>query len=270
MPEIGAHNGWMASGLDLYQQIGDRLTWVVDHGAGDGRLIETHPTYAFKEMGWDIHVPELSLRNGIDWIDATICALVACWKSTRPQEVLAIGDDEEGSIFLRFPQTPYDLPDAPALRPTPAEGPGGENAVLLRLGANGPGGMTQQDTIDLTLHALEEGECWVPVGSTTNFNLADNLGVVNGNLYLAFGDTLRLCVRCDQCLDLAEQEHPYPGDHENPWPVDSAPRWIRADNVLEVNIQDFSTRHAGQWQHGFANQRALLWGQVNGGPPANG
>ena len=163
VPDAEAHNSWMANGMRLFQGVSDSFGWPIDLGNGKGRLVETHPTYAFKALlGHQTNVvhnickysldPQGVLRpkkitkgrrqrhnllllaleglkfnimslqvpqwgERIDWVDATICALIACWRAMDPGRVRAIGDPKEGSIFLYFPAASYNLPDVPVTPP---------------------------------------------------------------------------------------------------------------------------------------------------------
>ena len=49
-PQQGATNFWMQSAFDFFQLLSAEFEWSINRGAGDGQLIETHPTYAFKAL----------------------------------------------------------------------------------------------------------------------------------------------------------------------------------------------------------------------------
>jgi hypothetical protein len=49
-PQQGATNFWMQSAFDLFQLLSAEFEWGINRGGGDGQLIETHPTYAFKAL----------------------------------------------------------------------------------------------------------------------------------------------------------------------------------------------------------------------------
>jgi hypothetical protein len=205
----------------------------------------------------------------VDWIDATICALMAAWRQLKGPETIPVGDDCEGSIYLHFPEDAYTLPPVAieAARPAVAREagePDGANAVIFRLGGNGPGGMNQQDTVDIVVLAAAEGKVWIPIDSRAQFNLAQNLEAVGGNLYLAFGDRLVLHVVVEDCQRDMQQKIPYPGE-ENPWPVTESYGWVLAVEAHEVDIANFEVRHGNAWGPGFPNQSTLHWGRVNAG-----
>ena len=139
-----------------------------------------------------------------------------------------------------------------------------ENAIIFRLGDNGPGGMNQQDMVETALLAADQDELWIPIDSKVNFALDKNLQAVEGNLYLAFGDHLVLHVIVDECLHDRSQRSDYPGTF-NPWPIDQSYGWVRVSQSREVEIgpKGFLVRHGDAWDHGYVNQSPLLRAIVN-------
>ncbi len=49
-PQQGSTNFWMQSAFDLFQLLSTEFDWSINRGGGNGQLIETHPTYAFKAL----------------------------------------------------------------------------------------------------------------------------------------------------------------------------------------------------------------------------
>lgn len=49
-PALEGAQGWMAAGMELYDELQRQLGYQLDLGGGQGNLIETHPTYAFKAL----------------------------------------------------------------------------------------------------------------------------------------------------------------------------------------------------------------------------
>lgn len=133
------------------------------------------------------------------------------------------------------------------------------NAVILRLGEHGPGGMSQEDTIKLALRAFREGECWIPIVTNHQFKLAERLLAVDNRLFLAFGDVLRLRVTAGNCVFRPNQQFLYPGK-ANHWKIDQTHGWVEAIELeeVEVNVPDFQTVHKGQWGDGFSDRGANL------------
>lgn len=216
-------------------------------------------------------------RERVDWIDATICALIAAWRAQDGDQATPIGDPDEGSIYLHLPAQPMtveppplagaDQPPVPVPIANQAQAvvPDGANAVILRLGQHGPGGMNQQDTVDIALLAADQDDLWIPVDSAAAFNLCQNLQAVGGHFYLAFGDQLVLYVLVDQCIHNRQERTPYPGPH-NPWPVQQSYGWVRvaAQRQVDIGPAGFSVRHGDEWGTRFANRAALLWARVGG------
>jgi hypothetical protein len=50
LPQFGASNYWMQSSFDLIHLLVNEFGWAINRGDGNGQLIETHPTYAFKAL----------------------------------------------------------------------------------------------------------------------------------------------------------------------------------------------------------------------------
>jgi len=201
------------------------------------------------------------LEASIDHVDATLCALMALWKGEALNGLVPVGDPAEGSIYI--PTSNVDFVVTPRQAGVNRFPPGGRiprqrnagdgppaNAVILRLGPNGPGDLTQEETIELALAAVGEGDNWLPVGTGHRFNLCENLEHVGRNLYLAFGDTLRLRIVTGRCNRQYEPNLAYPGEF-NPWPVGETYGWVEMIELMEVEINDFQTRHDDNWQQGF-------------------
>ena len=136
-PTSGEARAWMASGMELFSTLSSTLGMKVDLGSGEGELIETHPTYAFKALighttatrdplarikcdpqsrlrpkrtlaghGQRIQLLEAALQeigvkvsdavrqkwNIIDWVDTTVCALVAAWRQLYRNQARPVGD----------------------------------------------------------------------------------------------------------------------------------------------------------------------------------
>ena len=212
-PEADSNSGWMASSMNLFRLLEESFAWKVDLGDGEGELMETHPTYAFKSLlgrvtghlEGDIQqiivdpdrklAPKRPRRAGghnqrielleqafkqlgleiktavrdrwtksIDCVDATLCALIALWKSEKHNSLLGVGDPTEGAIYIPCPTSPFNM-EAPDLaswsspqRKTKAEEIEPANAIFMRLGSDGPGGLSQAETIALAQLAFDEGE----------------------------------------------------------------------------------------------------------------
>jgi hypothetical protein len=204
-------------------------------------------------------------ETSIDFVDATFCALLAYWRATGWSGIRPIGAPQEGSIYLYVPQPTWTVtrhdamvrPATTAPRPRRAALNPPPNAVILRLGENGPGGMSQQDTIELALLAFGEGECWIPIGTNHQFKLAEQLLVVDNTLFLAFGDVLRLRVTAGNSVFRPHHQFPYPGE-ANPWEIDHAQGWVEGIALEEVNLRTFQTVHQGEWGNGFTDRGANL------------
>lgn len=205
----------------------------------------------------------------IDWVDATICALMAIWRADHRAK--PIGDASEGSIYVYVPEQPWTVTrhavvstrgrgsrEAASLKLDPPP-----NAVILRLGDNAFGSLDQQDTLDILEQAADKRGSWLPIGSNTSFRLRENLQAVDGRLFLAFGGELRAEVTVGDCREDMKNEVAYPGA-ENPWaPINSSHRWVEILDAKSVNIPEFEVISAGDWQEGFTGgQRALLWARV--------
>jgi len=310
-PAITDNNGWMCNSMDLFQLLKNDLGWNIDLGNGEGQLLETHPTYAFRSLLGCVdgnlegniqqllvdpnrrlapkrprkaggHAQRIELlkqcleqlefpidqltqdrwESSIDYVDATLCALVAMWRGEGKMNVKAIGDPAEGAIYIAQPiQTLTVTPVAESVRPLtrparPAKAPpviDPPNAMIMRLGANGPGGLTQAETIALAIAAFGEGDSWLPIGTGHKSKLAENLETAGNHLYLAFGDTLRLCITTGQVDFQPGNAVAYPGEF-NPWPVDDCADWVEMLDVTPVDITAFETRQSEQWQPGFSKR----------------
>lgn len=208
----------------------------------------------------------------IDWVDSTVCALIAAWRELYPNEVVAVGDAREGSIYLRFPQTSFTitLPEGPescsprsrARTDDPA------NACILRLGQNGPAGMDEADTVGCALLALDtEDEVWFPVESAANFDLAGRL-IGDGCWFcVAWGNTIQIRARARACQydHRGHQRYPYPGKLPNPWANDGQVvaesfGWVSLDpdTCSLESLTEFQTCQDNQWVAGFSGGQAAL------------
>lgn len=217
----------------------------------------------FAQLGFDIpQSVQQQWESSIDYVDATMCALIALWRDEKRNSVLAVGDPKEGSIYIAQPtQTLTVTPVAAGVRPLarPAKHTKARlniappNAMIMRLGANGPGGLTQSETIALAITAFGEGDSWLPVGTGHKSKLSENLEAAGNQLYLAFGETLRLRITTGQVNFQPGSEVAYPGDF-NPWPVDTCAGWVEMLDVTPVAITAFETRQSEQWQPSFSKR----------------
>ena len=235
------------------------------------------------------------LFEQIDRLDAALCAVIAFYHLHRPEELLPVGHEEEGSIYLfrnrggRAPGFPTGVtqtdfpqhPTSPTARATSEKqvvsqrtAPSGRkqkklkaNAIIFRLGQNGPGGLTQQDTIDLVLAGQENG-IWLPVHSAVmGDRFGENLDTVGGHLYLCTEGKLWVHLVVDQWV----QNAPYPGDERNPWPIDEDQVilwWVHAQaGAIEaccIPSEGYETRQRGEWRPGLPQhcRTTLLWARV--------
>ena len=208
----------------------------------------------------------------IDYVDATMCALVALWRDEKLNNLLAVGDPREGSIYIARPQSPLTITDAaktvrapkvtkPAQRKSAIDPP---NAIIMRLGDHGPGGLTQEETIALAMQAFQEGDSWLPIGTGHQFKLSEHLAAVDGQLYLAFGNTLRLRITAGEVYyQPGDNSITYPGDF-NPWPVSECNGWAEMLDARPVEIVDFETVQEDTWAGGFSKRGGnLLRARIN-------
>ena len=230
---------------------------------------------AFHQMNFPMDdTSQAYLEASIDHVDATLCALMALWKGESLNGLVPIGDPAEGSIYIPTGTDNFYV-DLPANRgerlppvPRPARQPaiGGDlppNAIILRLGNNGPGNLTQEETISLAQAIVDEGDAWLPVGTGHRFNLNENLNQVGRALYLAFGNTLRLKISTGSCIHRDNPTEPYPAVF-NPWPVDTTYGWVEVVDIVEVEINEFQTRQNGNWNRGFSQRGAnLLFARIH-------
>jgi len=227
----------------------------------------------FKQLAFEISKSvQAQWESSIDYVDATMCALVALWRDEKLNNLLAVGDPAEGAIYIAQPtQTLTVTPVAESVRPLtrpaqpakvrPSIDP--PNAMIMRLGVNGPGGLTQAETIALAITAFGEGDSWLPIGTRHKSKLAENLETAGNHLYLAFGDTLRLRITTGQVKFQPGNAVAYPGEF-NPWPVDDCAGWVEMLDVTPVDITAFETRQSDQWKSGFSQRGDnLLASRVN-------
>lgn len=224
----------------------------------------------------------------IDWADAAICAFVSYWHQTKASELYSPGDTLEGAIYFRVPCSPLSVTACavystgsrrasssrsgssssnavPSRRlngkPVPA------NAIILRLGDKKKAGsatdsLSQLDTIDTILSSGDLEEFWLPVRSKVMTNLCENLKLVNGRLYLAFGEQLRTELVVDDCR-FSDIPQGYPSTEQNPWPFEMCIGWARVVEAVECHHTNFHVTSGRDWQKGFTpSQTALLWALV--------
>lgn len=215
------------------------------------------------EMEFSITETLLNRWSSIDVVDGSLCAVMAFWKAEHSDKVQAVGDPEEGAIYIanlkeRLAVKPPTIPlprPANAGRPRQPHDPG--NAVILRLGENGPAGLSQQETIDLAFAAFQEGDSWLPIDTGHQFKLRENLNAVDHQFLLAFGDTLLLRVTSGEVHFGEKKQHAYPGEF-NPWPMDECYGWVEMKAVERVEITNFETRQRGTWQPVFSKRGGNL------------
>ncbi|QDV25310.1 DUF429 domain-containing protein [Aureliella helgolandensis] len=272
-------------GCDEGNTHGDVTQWIVDpnnqlapkrprNAGGHAQRIELL-NQSFDQLSFPLNETiQAWLEASIDHVDASLCALMALWKGEAMNGLMPVGDSAEGAIYIptgidifnvtQPPDRGEGLP--PVGRPPCQRAEGDEllppNAIILRLGNNGPGGLTQEETIALTQEAVAEGDNWLPVGTGHSFNLCQNLQQIGHILYLAFGDTLRLRAVTSGCHRQAEPTLAYPGEF-NPWPVNETYGWVEITEVTEVEVNHFQTRQSGNWKQGFSQRGGnLLFARV--------
>lgn len=185
----------------------------------------------------------------------------------HPELRLASFTPEEIAEKIKVQRSETVDPLMEGLSETQAEGLQGElddnkpNAVIFRLGADGPGGMSQQDTCDVVLNHADQPELWVPIDSRASFDLAANLERVGGILYLAFGNRLVLRLEVDECRQNLNERIDFRGSL-NPWEpygITTSYRWVRVKNVRAVDISEdnFLLKHGERWNPGFPNRNSL-------------
>jgi predicted RNase H-like nuclease len=234
-------------------------------------------------------------RSRIDWADAAICAFVSYWHQKRDPELFSPGDTSEGAIYFRVPRSPLSVTDY-AVSGTGSKrasssrsGSSGSNAapsrllngtrvpanaIILRLGAKRRAGgatdsLSQLDTIDTILSSEDLKEFWLPIGSKVMANLCKNLELVNGRLYLAFGEQLRVELVVDDCR-FSDTPQDYPSKEQNPWPFEMCIGWVRVVEAVECDNTNFYVTSGNDWQKGFTpSQTSLLWAvvEVNSNSP---
>ena len=321
-PSIDSNQGWMRNSMDLYHSLSEKRHCQIDLGSGEGELMETHPTYAFKSLlgyrkdrqegevqqllvdpqallrpkrprkegGHDQRRELLKLafqqldipvtaqmeeywEASIDHVDATLCALMALWRDTGTMQLEPIGDPEEGSIYITNPEKKFKIksvPSVPAKRKSVRKlDPMTDqaNAVILRLGENGPGGASQAETIDLAQLAIQEGDRWLPVDTSHSFKLREHLEHVDHDLYLAFGEVLQLRIRTGDVVFNPGCNIDCPASF-SPWKADASHGWVEMLDAAPVNITSFETIQKKQWKQGFSGRgNNLLKARVD---PAGG
>ncbi|MEW4529078.1 DUF429 domain-containing protein [Maioricimonas sp. JC845] len=336
IPQEGASNYWMQSSFELFRELSQEFDWPIGKETGKGRLIETHPTYAFKALlGCELRCVEgiqrlrldpkgvlrrkrsdigkyqrLELlrqlasesgigvddatenrwRERIDWVDASICALMSYWHRSGRADLRAPGDPGEGAIFLRIPSCAFTLDvetagqherssqkDSSGSSSPSSAGPPQNllddkkvpaNARILRLGDRRPNGatgtdqLTQLDTIDTVISSQDLDEVWLPVGSPVPGDFSKSLDSVSGRLFLAWGGCLRASLIVNDCR-VGEEPIEYPYPNQNPWPFNQCRCWLKVERAFECERKDFLVNHGGHWKRGFArNQTSLLWAVV--------
>lgn len=136
------------------------------------------------------------------------------------------------------------------------------NAVILRLGDTPA--LSQEATINTVLSNRIDQDLWFPCGSNASFSLCSNLKSVAGRLFLAWGETLMIELKINECKELKEAIG-YPGKGPNPWPIAACPcrRWLRIGGAKQTNRTDFYVVQSDRWGRGFGKgQGALLWAVV--------
>jgi hypothetical protein len=209
----------------------------------------------------------------IDWVDAAICAFMSYWQQTGNHQIESPGDLDEGTIFLRIQQQPLQVNGNPVAAPVHARPPAragiphyrlngivtSANAIVLRLGDTSE--LSQFDTID-AVNSADEDEFWFPCGSNAQFNLTENLAMVGGRFFLAWGNRLQLCLTVIDVLK-NDVRIPYPANGQNPFPQVQSKIWLKVTMPVEVDTDEFFVNHSRQWSQGFGlGQRALLWAVV--------
>jgi len=221
-------------------------------------------------------------QQRIDWVDATICALIAAWRNYFPKQIRAVGDSREGSIWLRFPEQVFLLSNALPVTKINRKSqsafadPGDirPNACILRLGVCGPAGMNQEDTINCALLAAqEEGQLWFPIGVARPGQIVERLETDNWWFCAAWAGTIRLRSRVVRVATIPTEFPPSPPPNgcPNVWTKDgslaTSSCWIQLDgDTLEDvawEVHQFQTWQHGAWRNGFGQgQTALVRGVV--------
>jgi hypothetical protein len=229
--------------------------------------------HAFAELQISVSEEiETRWQKDIDFADAAVCALMACWRAQKRSDVIPIGDSSEGAIYVRTPKPSWTVtahtvhvPLQPAGTKAHRKWTPPPNAIILRLGKKGLGNLSKQDTIELTRHSFnEEGECWLPLPSKSLAKFKSNLDQVNGRLYLADGPSLRMGLVVGGCCIDDSGQTPYPGEM-NPWPqLQEAHGWLKLVALDDREITEFQVRHGDEWRNGFTcGQTSRLWARVD-------
>jgi hypothetical protein len=325
-----ASRAFMGAGARLFRVLEDAWGMAADLGGGDGRLVETQPTVAFRallgsegsaddaltldperllpsrhtrhgrrariellhraldELGIDAARWDDAWARRVDWADAAIAALVACWRTLSVEETVQLGDGSEGVVTIRpadWRDTLRRLPTRSAEEPSAAETAASGSTPppsrrsrpvhpgwLLRFEAQKPPAFSVDELLDSLAGEISlQRETWLPLWAKGQAlsGVAHAVEAGQCELGISFGSRVRamvevLEVRGDGHVEI--EWHRLTGHEDNPWYaagalVSTAPIWLRVRRYRDLDLgpEQFETgRKDGGWGQGFPQSAAAL------------
>jgi hypothetical protein len=214
---------------------------------------------------WQVPLDVRATRS-IDWLDAMLGAALVVLRHEGGTVAVGAPDADEGAIVIAA--APLDgAEEAVALVPAPADrahvsavghrlrNAGTEGSgMLLRLGSQGLGVLSQQATLDVLQDCEDASEIILPVGSRVGRAWQDVAATDGLTVLLSFGEHVRARLKVTRIVSNGP-ETPFgaTGVKQNPWPMETAPSWFVADAIefLDATDRDFLFRHGGEWRRGF-------------------
>jgi hypothetical protein len=211
---------------------------------------------------WQVRLDEDSrgrVSTSLDWTDGLLAACLAALRGEHLTVVAGDDDGIEGRLHLAAVRVELReaAPEALPRRSSRVGGSQGENGRLLRLGGEGLGHFTQEETLGLMFEQIKvEGGIVLPLGvariAGTTLERTEETGL---RLLLAHGKTVRLELRVyavrGHGRDLQTESIEW-GDRESVWGNTLAPYWAFADEALKVDrpLDGLLFRHGKEWRRG--------------------
>jgi len=233
----------------------------------------------------------------LDWTDATISAVLSVLRARG--ETRGVGDPNEGTIVVAdptklrsreavrlaastilatrsaAPAPPKTKSDRKAARPSKANQDSAAYA-LLRLGSQGLGCLSREDTIDALRGQLSEDQIVIPVG-VRSIGSRWCARAEEGGFWLLVANrgvvalALHAIAIVGKGRGQSTPKEAVLNESRDPWPgVDASAYWLVCDALvdsLDERVTALQTRKAGSWSPGVpANQTA--WLEARGGSEA--
>jgi hypothetical protein len=215
---------------------------------------------------WHVEVDRRA-HASVDWTDAMLGAALGALRDDGGTLAVAAPNAREGAIVVasepltgavkalgsvaasterarvqsreRFPRSRNRSPRDEA------------TGMLLRLGADGLGALTQQQTLDSLAECENHSEIILPVGSRVGREWEIVAAKAGLTVLLAFGGRIRAELVVTRIVSSA-------GISCNPWPVAAAPHWFVGESLrlLDASDHDFLFWHGSEWQPGFTSSQS--------------